>query len=117
VALMPQWRQDYPNNRPPTRATAISAMGQNRPLALQKRLGQGQTCSYVHGVAVDLSEWRINVRPSKGGPPGGHGPGRTGRSRPATGADFRTAFEVRAARTAQSAGASCAGMPFTMGSD
>jgi hypothetical protein len=31
VALMPQWRQNYPNNRPPTRATAISAMGHNRP--------------------------------------------------------------------------------------
>jgi hypothetical protein len=27
VALTPQWRQDYPNNRPPSRATAISAMG------------------------------------------------------------------------------------------
>jgi hypothetical protein len=26
VALVP-WRQDYLNNRPPTRATAISAMG------------------------------------------------------------------------------------------
>jgi hypothetical protein len=24
VALVPQWRQNYPNNRPPTRATAIS---------------------------------------------------------------------------------------------
>jgi hypothetical protein len=33
---MPQWRQDYPDNRPPTRATAISEMGQNRPPALQK---------------------------------------------------------------------------------
>jgi hypothetical protein len=31
VDLMPQWRQDYPNNRPPTRATAISDMGQNPP--------------------------------------------------------------------------------------
>jgi len=31
VALMPQWRQDYPNYRPPTRATAISEMGHNRP--------------------------------------------------------------------------------------
>jgi hypothetical protein len=29
VALVPQWRQDYPNNLPPTRVTAISAMGQN----------------------------------------------------------------------------------------
>jgi hypothetical protein len=28
-ALMPQWRQDHPNNRPPTRATAISEMGQS----------------------------------------------------------------------------------------
>jgi hypothetical protein len=28
VALMPQWRQKHPNNRPPTRATAISEMGQ-----------------------------------------------------------------------------------------
>jgi hypothetical protein len=36
VALMPQWRQDYPNNRPPTWATVISAVGQNRPPALQK---------------------------------------------------------------------------------
>jgi hypothetical protein len=31
VALVLQWRQDCPNNRPPTRATAISAMGHNRP--------------------------------------------------------------------------------------
>jgi hypothetical protein len=42
VALMPQWRQDYPNYRPPTRATAISAMGHNptwRPLySLRQRL-------------------------------------------------------------------------------
>jgi hypothetical protein len=30
VALVPQWRQGYPNNRPPTRATAISAMGQQQ---------------------------------------------------------------------------------------
>jgi hypothetical protein len=36
---MSQWRQDDPNKRPPTRAAAISAMGQNRPLALQKRSG------------------------------------------------------------------------------
>jgi hypothetical protein len=36
VALMPQWRQNYPNNRPPTRATAISEMGQNPPPVLQK---------------------------------------------------------------------------------
>ena len=36
VALMPQWRQDHPNNRPPTRATAISAVGQKPPPALQK---------------------------------------------------------------------------------
>ena len=28
VALMPQWRQDHPNKRPPTWATAISEMGQ-----------------------------------------------------------------------------------------
>jgi hypothetical protein len=28
VALVLQWRQDHPNNRPPTRASAISAMGQ-----------------------------------------------------------------------------------------
>jgi hypothetical protein len=30
VALMPQWRQNYLNNRPPARATAISAMGQQQ---------------------------------------------------------------------------------------
>ena len=36
MALVPQWRQDYPDNRPPTRATAIPAMGQLRPPALQK---------------------------------------------------------------------------------
>jgi hypothetical protein len=41
VALMPQWRQDFPNSRPPTRTTAISAMGQNRPLALQKDWASG----------------------------------------------------------------------------
>jgi hypothetical protein len=35
VALELQWRQDYPNKRPPTRATAISEMGQLRPPALQ----------------------------------------------------------------------------------
>ena len=33
VALVLQWRQDYPNNRPPTRATAIWAMGQQQPFA------------------------------------------------------------------------------------
>jgi hypothetical protein len=36
VALVLQWRQDYPNNRPPTRATAISAVGHNPPPAMQK---------------------------------------------------------------------------------
>jgi hypothetical protein len=35
VALMPQWGQDYPNKRPPSRATAISEMGHKPPLALQ----------------------------------------------------------------------------------
>jgi hypothetical protein len=39
LALMPQWRQDYPNKRPPTWATAISEMGQEPPPALQKRSG------------------------------------------------------------------------------
>jgi hypothetical protein len=38
VALMPQWRQNFPNNRPPTRATAISEMGQNPPPAPQKKV-------------------------------------------------------------------------------
>jgi hypothetical protein len=40
VALMLQWRQDRPNNRPPTRATAISEMGhlpRFRPLASCRR--------------------------------------------------------------------------------
>jgi hypothetical protein len=37
VALMPRWRQEYPNNRPPTRATAISAVGQKETPALQKK--------------------------------------------------------------------------------
>jgi hypothetical protein len=36
VAPVPQWRQDYPNYQPPTRATAISEMGQNPPPAPQK---------------------------------------------------------------------------------
>jgi hypothetical protein len=36
AALVLPWRQNYPNNRPPTRARAISAMGQNLPSALQK---------------------------------------------------------------------------------
>jgi hypothetical protein len=36
VALMPQWRQDYPNKRPPTRATAISEMGQLQTYAVQR---------------------------------------------------------------------------------
>jgi hypothetical protein len=44
VALAPQWRQNYPNKRPPSRATAISEMGQEPPIALQKKVGQGQTC-------------------------------------------------------------------------
>jgi hypothetical protein len=33
VALVLQWWQDYPNKRPPTRATAISEMGQSQPSA------------------------------------------------------------------------------------
>jgi hypothetical protein len=37
VVLVPQWRQDYPNNRPPTRATAISEMGHELPNAPQKK--------------------------------------------------------------------------------
>jgi hypothetical protein len=37
VALVPQWRQDHPNKRPPTRATAISAVGHEPPPALQKK--------------------------------------------------------------------------------
>jgi hypothetical protein len=36
VALAPQWRQNYPNNRPPTRANAISEMGQVRTLAAHR---------------------------------------------------------------------------------
>jgi hypothetical protein len=32
VALAPQWRQNYPKNRPPRRATTISEMGQQRKL-------------------------------------------------------------------------------------
>jgi hypothetical protein len=47
--MVPQWRQDYLNNRPPTQATGISEMGHKQPPALQKRLqkrlGQGQTYS------------------------------------------------------------------------
>jgi hypothetical protein len=39
VALVLQWRQDYPNNRPPTRATAISEMGHEPPPAMQKKIG------------------------------------------------------------------------------
>ena len=40
MALAPQWRQDRPNNRPPTRATAISGVGQNPPPALQKMIAK-----------------------------------------------------------------------------
>jgi hypothetical protein len=37
VALVPQWRQNYPNNRPPTRAAAISEMGhRTNPLARER---------------------------------------------------------------------------------
>jgi hypothetical protein len=36
VAPMPQWRQDYPDDRPPTWATAISAVGQNPTNAPQQ---------------------------------------------------------------------------------
>jgi hypothetical protein len=36
VALVLQWRQDYTNNRPPTRATAISAMGHLQTYAVQR---------------------------------------------------------------------------------
>jgi hypothetical protein len=42
VALVLQWRQDYPNNRPPTWATAISAMGHcghQRPLSEARETG------------------------------------------------------------------------------
>jgi hypothetical protein len=40
VALVPQWRQDYLNNRPPTRATAISAMGHKLPCYKRNYLSQ-----------------------------------------------------------------------------
>jgi hypothetical protein len=36
VALVLQWRQDYLNNRPPTWATVISAVGQKLTHALQQ---------------------------------------------------------------------------------
>jgi hypothetical protein len=42
VALVLQWRQDYPNNRPPTRATAISAMGQQRTHLIASGRGDGR---------------------------------------------------------------------------
>jgi hypothetical protein len=35
VAPMPQWRQNYPNNRPPTPANAISEMGRDPMQARQ----------------------------------------------------------------------------------
>jgi hypothetical protein len=38
VALVPQWRQDHPNNRPPVRAAVDSEMGHEPPLALQKKI-------------------------------------------------------------------------------
>ena len=54
VALVLQWRQDYPDNRPPTRATAISAMGQNRPpSALPRALAIG--VSFVKELATNWS--------------------------------------------------------------
>jgi hypothetical protein len=37
VALVPQWRQDYPDNRPPRRATVDSEMGHERLYALQQK--------------------------------------------------------------------------------
>jgi hypothetical protein len=53
VALVPHWRQNYPNNPPPTRATAISEMGHFRTNALHKRnlspMGSG---AYV-GIELD----------------------------------------------------------------
>jgi hypothetical protein len=41
VALMPQWRQDDPDNRPPTRAIVISAMGHVADMAVFSALGRG----------------------------------------------------------------------------
>jgi hypothetical protein len=41
VALTPQWRQDYLNNRPPTRATAISA-GPRAAIRLGSRDARGE---------------------------------------------------------------------------
>jgi hypothetical protein len=61
VALMPQWRQDYSNNRPPTRATAISAMGQNPPPALQKR--SGRTRSAVGLAQGMLRSFHLRQKP------------------------------------------------------
>jgi hypothetical protein len=45
VALMPQWRQNYLNNRPPTRSTAISAMGHEQPPAPSAKLED--RCSFA----------------------------------------------------------------------
>jgi hypothetical protein len=65
VALMPRWRQDYLNNRPPTRAAAISEMGQEQPIALQNEIVEGASfaqagnmCSFAMSCQRDVQQSR-----------------------------------------------------------
>jgi hypothetical protein len=55
VALMPQWRQDYPDDRPPAWATAISAVGQLRPPALRNMIAKCPLPGAPE-IVVDFSE-------------------------------------------------------------
>jgi hypothetical protein len=83
VALMPQWRQEYLNNRPPTRATAMSEMGlvsrvtpvhtamrnctgdEGRPFLRQDKSRKGEReCDLKPFIAIQ----RVQLPPGKGEP-------------------------------------------------
>jgi autotransporter passenger strand-loop-strand repeat protein len=59
VALVPQWRQGYPNKRPPTRATANSAMGQVRAPRTTFG-GEGNWCKVQSRAANGMCRSRVN---------------------------------------------------------
>jgi hypothetical protein len=66
VALMPGWRQNYPNNRLPTRATAISEMGHPQTHVVQRTSVRARTIdanprSLGPGVKVTLAGRKITV--------------------------------------------------------
>jgi hypothetical protein len=59
VALVLQWRQDHPNNRPPTRATANSAMGQVRAPRTSFG-GEGNWCKVQSRAANGMCRSLVN---------------------------------------------------------